>query len=401
MKNIIFCLTFLLIYSFKLPARDITLSQFLKLVEEQNLTLKLEKSKLKNAESQSDGIRLPPPMVSFIKMKTQNGETANGFEIDQQIPFPTKINSEHAEKKINVEIQIQNINALTNETLAKAKFAFIELWVIQEKTEILLQKKKIIESHLKLTQSVVRSDSFLKIHLLKAESDLDLLENEIDQMKQALKEKQLTLTEIANQNYFDFAPVAIPPSLSTIPTSIDVSYSPQLKALKLTYDGMKEKEKIAQASWLPEFGIKYKKLGETSMSSSYSETMVGITLPFLFFWQPKSEVRSAQTDSLQAELMLNRENKLIETKVISLNSKLESLKYQMQKIQNQLLPRAEKRKKIVHNLAPRDVETLQDHRDTMEAFPELKMTELNLRLEYERAISELEQYIRNKGATHE
>jgi hypothetical protein len=37
----------------------------------------------------------------------------------------------------------------------------------------------------------------------------------------------------------------------------------------------------------------------------------------------------------------------------------------------------------------------------MEAFPELKMTELNLRLEYESAISELEQYIKYRGTSHE
>jgi hypothetical protein len=68
---------------------------------------------------------------------------------------------------------------------------------------------------------------------------------------------------------------------------------------------------------------------------------------------------------------------------------------------NKLLPRAEQRMKIVHNLAPRDMETIQDHRETMEAFPNLKMAELELRMQYEETIAELEKYIANKGPFHE
>jgi hypothetical protein len=39
------------------------------------------------------------------------------------------------------------------------------------------------------------------------------------------------------------------------------------------------------------------------------------------------------------------------------------------------------------------METIQDHRETMEAFPELKMIELDLRVQYEEAIAELEKFV--------
>lgn len=56
--------------------------------------------------------------------------------------------------------------------------------------------------------------------------------------------------------------------------------------------------------------------------------------------------------------------------------------------------------RLVHNLAPRDMETITDHRETMEAFPNLKMNELDLRQQYEEVISELEKHI-SKGLNHE
>lgn len=45
--------------------------------------------------------------------------------------------------------------------------------------------------------------------------------------------------------------------------------------------------------------------------------------------------------------------------------------------------------KLVHNLAPRDMETLQDHRETMEAFPDLKLKALEIRRTYEETVAEL------------
>ena len=63
-----------------------------------------------------------------------------------------------------------------------------------------------------------------------------------------------------------------------------------------------------------------------------------------------------------------------------------------------LIPRAEKRMRLVRNQAPRDMETLQDHREIMEAFPDLKLKSLALREQYEEAVSELEKYMRKNQA---
>ena len=104
---------------------------------------------------------------------------------------------------------------------------------------------------------------------------------------------------------------------------------------------------------------------------------------------------------MQAQFELEKQRKDIDIENTTLLSKAESLKKQITILKDKSIPRAEKRMKLVHNLAPRDMETLQDHRETMEALPELKMKALSYRLEYEQAISNLEKYVSEKGSSHE
>lgn len=98
-------------------------------------------------------------------------------------------------------------------------------------------------------------------------------------------------------------------------------------------------------------------------------------------------------ERLQGEYALAQEKRQIESRRENLVTKAEALKKQIEQYGSKIIPRAEKRMRFVHNLAPRDLETLQDHRESMEVFPELKLKALDLREQYEETVSELEKYI--------
>jgi len=203
-----------------------------------------------------------------------------------------------------------------------------------------------------------------------------------------------------------FKPTALEPTLSQIPQKLsyqnlnsDGNY--QLESSRLRLESFKERETIAKSSWLPDFSLRYREMVANSMSNRYNEVMLGVTLPFLYFWEPNSEVKKAKSESLRAALSFNREKKNLEAKTILLYEKAKSLLKQIENLKNKLIPRAEKRMRMVHNLAPRDMETIIDHRETMEAFPNLKMNELELRRQYEEVVAELEKYIPNKGQSNE
>lgn len=393
----IFLIIFLIFSSPLTFGFEISLEEYLKKVEIQNLNLKLEIEKQKLTKEKSIGLRIPPPMFALTKGKEEQGASPNGIEITQEVPFPTKLSSNHSAREIEYRAQQEFSRAIQYEILSKAKFSYIDLWITQEKLGTINQKKKILEDHIKLTRSAVRSDSFFKIHLLKAESDLDLLENEIESTKQLLKEKKYILAEIINESPQSFDIEAVEPQISSIPLLNDFDATPQIASMKLTLDSLKSREDEAKASWLPDFNLRYKEMGATSMANKYREVMVGITLPFIYFWETKTTASAANIEKLQAEINLNKERRNIDVKYATLSSKVESLQKQLLNLKKKLIPRAEQRMKLVYNLAPRDMETIQDHRETMDAFPNLRLTELELRMKYEETISELEKYIVNKG----
>jgi len=150
-----------------------------------------------------------------------------------------------------------------------------------------------------------------------------------------------------------------------------------------------EKESEAKSSWFPDLNLRYRELGSTPMTPGYRELMIGATLPFAFFWEPRAKSKSATAEKLKAEAEYHQEKLNLKSKAVSLTARAESLKKQINLIQTKLLPRAEKRMRLVHNLAPRDMESLQEHREGMETFPDLKLKSLDLRIQYEEAVAEL------------
>lgn len=74
-----------LIVSNLATAEELSLSDFLKRVKEQNLNLKQEEAKLSSAQAVASlGIRLPPPMLEFSQRKEDGGVTTNRFEVTQE-----------------------------------------------------------------------------------------------------------------------------------------------------------------------------------------------------------------------------------------------------------------------------------------------------------------------------
>lgn len=366
-----------------------TLQQFLSEARGQNLTLKAEGASALAAKERAVGIALPPPMAGITQMQDQSGKATN-FEISQTIPFPTKISSEHSARQLEAEAKNATRSAREREIIADGKLLYFKLWKAQERITYLQEKKSAIEQHLKLARAATRSDSFLKIHLIKAEGDLDLLQNEILQAEQERREKQIEAATFLNRDPGEFKLLTSEFPISPLPREESLRTPNQLEAKRFDLEALKARESEANATWFPEFNLRYREMGGTQMTPRYSEVMVGASLPFVFFWEPKAASGKAAAERMQGEFLLSQEKRRIESQRISLFTKAESLRKQLDQFKEKLLPRAEQRMRLVHNLAPRDMETLQDHRETMEAFPELKLKALDVREQYEEAVAELE-----------
>lgn len=373
-------------------AESLSYKDFLHKAALRNPELGIEAAKLEAAEARSSGIRIPPPMLSAIRMKPAAGSEANGFQVDQMIPFPTKLSGDYSARGNEAKAQEKEKEGRTNEILARARLVYFSLWAGQRKLELIKEKAQIIADHIKLARSAARSDAFGNIHLLKAESDRDLLENEILAASQSLREKQAEAAAFLNEDPAAFIIRAEEPPMPPARKPVNTDEAPQIKSLRYSLESLKSRETEAVSGWLPDFSLRYKKMEASPMAPRYSEIMVGATLPFLFFWEPHSRSSEASALREEAEFRLEKERRKVEAERVSLEARAESLRSRLATLREKLLPRAEKRMKLVHNIAPRDMETLQDHRETMEAFPDLKLKELELRMELEQTSAELAKY---------
>jgi len=387
----------------------LTLHQYLAKAKSQNLDIKIEVSKSDAAEAKAFGLIIPPPMVGISQMKEDTGEVAKGLEVSQMLPFPTKILSDKSARNYEAKSQNEMRLAREQEILAYAKLKYFSLWAAQEKLELLREKKSILEKHIQLSRSGARSDSFAGVHVLKTESDRDLLETEVLSFEQTLRERQADAGTFINIDIAEGAEiVAEEPPVSELPKDFSINDSHQIKAAVLSLEGFSARKTEALSAWLPDLNIRFKQVGATTMNTGYKEVMLGVTLPFLFFWDPIATNRKAGAEKIQAEYELEKQKRGIEAEKVVLLSKAKSLKNQIEVLTTKLIPKAEKRVRLVHNLAPRDMETLEDHREAMEALPDLKMKALDLRFEYEEVLASLEKYFVNqakpandRGSAHE
>jgi outer membrane protein, heavy metal efflux system len=386
--------TFLIVFSLAghtqvLASEKMTLEQFIKEVKAQNLSLKVDSAQASAAKAAAAGYTIPPPMAAITQMQDQSG-AASGYEVNQVIPFPTKITNDRSARKASAEAQEAIQKANERDILTKAKLVYFKIWQNQERISLLQEKKAAISQHLKLSTASARSDSFLKVHLLKSESDLDLLENEI---LEAIQNSQAQIYEAAvflnkDPKSFDLKVEEMP--LSQIPKQEMLRSPVALEAKRLEVESLRARESEGKAAWLPDFSLRYREMGGTQMTPRYSEVMVGATLPFLFFWQPNAESQRASADRMAGEVQLQQDKRKIESETSILFSRVHTLRRQLDLVRDKLLPRAEKRMRLIHNLAPRDMETLIDHREAMESLPDLKLKALELRAKYEEAVAELE-----------
>lgn len=366
--------------------QNLTFDNFLTLVESQSPDLVVEKSMKDEADAKSSGIRLNPPMIGFMTMK-EDGSTARGLEISQEIPFPTKIIKEQEARNLESKMQNSYFTYRRQEILLQARLIYFEFWKSYEKLKITKEKKDWLKTHTKITRSATRSDSDSQIHLLGVESELDMLENEVLESESNFNEKKQNLKTMAPElKDLNFSPVTPEPAI------LEINLNKKSALLDSKEKQVQKAEadlSLKKQSYLPDFFVRYRKFNESGMIPKNEEIMIGVSLPFLFFWQPKAESAEASAKLTRAQAELQKIRTQTETSLTSLLQKQESLKKQLDALNEKLIPRAHKRMKLVDNLSTRTMEGLETHRSVMLDYLDLKIKAVDVRFEFETTLIEI------------
>lgn len=389
MNNAIRILTFLVLglpLQVRASGKPLTLNQFIKEVEAKSPVIAVEKANIEIAKARASGVRINPPMVGYMQMKDGSG-TNRGYEISQEIPFPTKLSKDKEVRNLELETQKESSQFQKIALMADARLAYMDFWSTFSRLEIQKEKLEWLKHHIQITRSSSWSDTTAKVHLLEVESDADLLENEVITLGADLVAARSTLKSFAPElNVEEIIPV------EPATPSLEIEKRKSSPAVTLGEKELAAKsafEEYKKQSYLPDFFVRLRSFNGNEASPQSQELMVGISLPFLFFWQPKAEVAEASAQRLKAEAELQKTKIEFETRLSGLTKKIASNQMQLKNLKEKLIPRAERRMKLVQNLSTRTMEGLDQHKAVMLGLLDLKMKAIDLRIDYEKNIKEI------------
>lgn len=363
----------------------VSIEDYMTAVREQSPSLAVSKSETAAVSARAAGIRLEPPIVGYMQMK--DGATRrNGFEVSQQIPFPSKIIREKQLRSLQAKSQSMQSSSVTATVLADARLAFVSYWAAAERVSIIEGKKSWLQRHSKTARSSGRYDTEGQIYAIEIQAQDDETENELLRAQSDLIETRNQLKLFAPQ--FDLTgKEVLPPPLTSF--ELQATTSPTIDTLKKQTEERKAAEALAKAAYAPDLFVRYRNFEEVGTIPRNEELMVGVTLPFLYFWQHKAEVGAAGANRLKAEASLLQAQINYTSSSESLLRKEKSIRRQLENLNSKILPRSEQRVRLVKNISQRTMQGLTQSNSVMLSHFNLKLSAIESRVEHERTIRDL------------
>lgn len=363
----------------------VSIEDYMKAVRSQSPSIAVSKSETSAVSARAGGIRLSAPMVGYMQMR-DGGIRRNGFEVSQEIPFPSKIIREKQLRSLQAQSQVTQSKNVTATVLADARLAFVSYWAAAERISIIESKKSWLQRHAKTAKSSGRYDTEGRIYGIETQAQEDETENELLRAQSDLVERQNELKLFAPQ--FDLAgKEVLPPPITSF--QLRATSSPAIDTLKKQTEESKAAEALAKTAYAPNLFVRYRTFEGVGTTPRNEELMVGVTLPFLYFWQHKAEVGAASADRLRTEASLQQAQINYSSGSESLLRKEKSIRRQLENLNTKILPRSEQRVRLVKNISPRTMQGLAQSNSVMLSHFDLKLSAIESRIEHERTIRDL------------
>ncbi len=364
----------------------VSIEDYMAAVREQSPSIAVSKSETAAVSARAVGIRLEAPMVGYMQMR-DGAIRRNGFELSQQIPFPSKITKERQLRSLQAQSQNLQNESVTATILADARLAFVSYWASAERVSVIESKKSWLQRHSKIAKSSGRYNTEGQIYAIETQAQEDETENELLKAQSDLIAARNELKLFAPE--FNLAgKEVLPPPLSSF--ELQATTSPAIETLKKQTEEKKASESLAKIAYAPDLFVRYRTFEEVgSTIPRNEELMVGLTLPFLYFWQHKAEISAASADRLRGEALLRQAQVNYTSSSESLLRTEQSIRRQLENLNSKILPRSEQRVRLVKNISQRTMQGLAQTNSVMLSHYNLKLSAIETRLQHERTIRDL------------
>ena len=382
-----------------------SLEQAIALAQAQHPDAQLRKARSTETIALKESSPNLPPLTLFGSVMgsngpiNSNGRMENSFGLSQTIPFPSKLSSESKVRKLEADSANVAISAEELRIEAQVKADFFNLFAAREKQVLLNQKAMIFEEHNRRVRATTLTDRIMQAHRIGIQTELDLVQNEIivAQEEEKIAAGRFNLSMGIDPS--TSVPKLLVPAISPLP-NFELKFSdshPQLNALELSQSAAQASVAQAKTLWLPDLSFTYRNARRfDGVMPNYSELTMGITLPFLFFWQASGQVSAASARAQMAGAQIQKVRNELSLELLEAKARVASTHAQLLNFENRIIPQAEKRMRIAQGLVPSDMESLNEHRDAMDGVISLKLAALKSRVDYEKALALMDSLQTNK-----
>lgn len=352
---------------------------------------------------------LPPPVFEVNSMGSQgpfvgDGHMETSYRIKQELIFPTKFLARKDALSHMSEGAAYSRDARLLELRAEAKKAYVDYWASGARISLIEQRSEIILAHSRRLKSAPLSTKLQQAHIVAAETDHDLAQAELEEVRQGLAVARGTLNTLMGKDPNGELAQASEPPISELPPVPRADESQALiarhpKVLSLSSEVLVQESmrSAARSEYFPNLMVEYWNNRRFDNTPNTSELMVGVSVPFLYFWQPRAMAQAAGARVVEKEAQLTQAKNEFKLRLLKEYATLASLRAQSLAYEKKILPGAAKRLKISHSLAPTDMESLTEHRESMESEVNLRLKALEIRSNYEKSFADYEALVGGGG----
>ena len=378
--------------------QTLKLNEILDATRSSNPDIKAVEAKVSALEARKGASsNIPAPMVAISYMgadgpfRSDDMKEKPSFEVSQTIPFPTKIlaNMKLASRDFAAGAATKELEEKA--VIASAKAAFWDYFVAYNDQKFRREQILVLKDHLKRISRSPVSDALANTHILSIKNEASVMENEVEQGEVELEKARNVLYVFTGLSKEKLSAPPEEPPLKDVSISLGgIQSSPALKKAQKEVESAEAGHALARSMYFPDLTVKYRWNSEFATVPKNQELMVGLDLPFVFFWQPRAQVHEARARLIETEAMQEKTRREVESSFSALAVELKSLKRQLDRLESEIIPQAERQMKIAHSISFTDMASLEEHRRVLQDSLKFRLQRLILRSSFEKKLAELE-----------
>lgn len=329
----------------------LSLSSFLKQVQEANLSVQAAKSRAKAAEHRIRPLSTwddPFIAAGIDEIPFGGGEgSVTRYQLSQSIPFPGKLSARGDAATSRAEASRADAETTERMLTVVATQAFYRTYFNHRQIALNDEATRYLRQAIESSKARYKAGGESHHEWLLGKVELGVLEAERLRLARDQKSLHALMNELRNlpvTTEFDIAaPVFSKHSDEPKP---NLKSQPEMRSAETIKEAAEAEEKVAKLSYLPDFvvqGMMMKpRMSESgNMGPGNWGVMVGINLP-VFFWRKQSEqVAAAQAEQIAADAERRSLENRLQTELVDAQEQLKSAKDVVALYEKDVIPNTE------------------------------------------------------------